>query len=363
MMRSSILKNEGKESRDLEGRDSWIFCNAYSVFTLLCRRKRYTKTKERLDMPRIAVVSMFDDNYTRMAEITVNHNFKKYCDIHGYDLIQFKIDEEFLEGRHPQWGKIKLLQNLLIKKSHDWIFFLDCDCLFMNLSIKLEDIIDERFELIIPEGGGSPDNCVSDDYRKNNLMSSQMLVKNSDLSLELLREIWEAPDWPENMDINEFDHEMRQLRISSKKDKWRGKIKWVEEKKLNRFWPSKNPYIVDSFPHLNKNIWEPGDFIVHVTTYETNERIEILGLLKDFVGGKIGKWERDGDKIWFKPLVDLNYFCLYLHVNGEKKLFWEFTSASRKSYYWVQIENYTENTVLKMEAFDILKNQISSFLF
>jgi hypothetical protein len=165
------------------------------------------------------------------------------------------------------------------------------------------------------------------------------------------------------MDINEFDHEMRQLRISSKKDKWKGKIKWVEEKKLNRFWPSKNPYIVDSFPHLNKNIWEPGDFIVHVTTYETNERIEILGLLKDFVGGKIGRWERDGDKIWFKPLVDLDYFCLFLYVNEEKKLFWEFSSASSKSYYWVQAENYPENTILKIEAFDILKNKIASFLF
>ncbi len=314
-------------------------------------------------MPRIAVVSMFDDNYSRMAETTIFANFSKYCELHGYDLIPFKIDDKFLEGRHPQWGKIKLLGSLLSEEKYDWFFFLDCDCLFMNLSTKLEDLIDERFELIVPEGGGSPDNFVSNDYRKNNLMSSQMLLKNSKDSIELIQEIWDAPDWPKDLDINEFDHEMRQLRISSKKDKWKGKIKWIKEKKLNRFWPSKNPYIVDAFPHLNKNIWVPGDFIVHVTTYQRDERIEILNLLSDFVGGKLGRWKKEDNKIWFKPLRNTGYVRLELHVDGIETVFWEFQDLDMKIYYWVQIDEYPTGQNLTVKAFDILKNPIAAFKF
>lgn len=314
-------------------------------------------------MPRIAVVSMFDDNYSRMAETTIFANFSKYCEIHSYDLIAHKIDPEFLEGRHAQWGKIKLIKKILTEQHYDWAFFVDCDCLIMNLSISLDQFIDDRFLMIVPEGGGAPDFPVSTNYRKNNLMSSQMLIKNTTESIQLLEEIWNAPDWPEGMSINEFDHEMRQLRISSKKVEWRGKIKWIEEKKLNRFWPSKNPYVIDAFPHMNKNLWSPGDFIVHVTSYQKNERIEILNLLQDFVGGKIGGWRLDGNKIWFKPLKDLSYFSLVVNIGDNQTSSWEFTDFNTRTHYWVQIGDNPNSERIIVRAFDNLKNGIALYSF
>lgn len=314
-------------------------------------------------MPRVAIVSMYDDNYSRMAEITIHGNFKNYCDIHGYDLIPFKIEKQFLEGRHPQWGKIKLLKNILNDKNYDWLFFLDCDCLIMNVGISLDDFIDPRFDIIMPSGGGAPDNWLKNDFNENCIMSSQMLVKSSNNSLKLLEEIWHAPDWPVGMDINEFDHEMRQLRISFNKPEWFGKIKVLPEKYLNRFWPVKNPNVIDAFPNIMKNIWEPGDFIAHVTSYNTDERVEILLLLAEFVGGFLAKWEIRGEKVFFKPLKNFDYVKIDGLFKGSVFFSWEFHNIERQIIYWFSSDFITIEKELTFVSSDRMGNKISTFKF
>lgn len=315
--------------------------------------------------PKIAVVSMYDENYSSIAEVTIHENFKNYCELHGYNLVSFRIDSEFLEGRHPQWGKIKIILDIIQQEKFDWVFFIDCDCLFMNPGISLEEFIDDRFQIILPEGGCSPDNPLRDDLTRNNIMSSQMLVKSSPESLNFFKEIWDSPDWPEGMDINEFDHEMRQIRLSYKKDHWRNIIKLIPEKNFNRFWPVKNPFIIDSFPNIMKNIWEPGDFIVHVTSYEKNERHEILSLLSHFVGGEIGWWKVENNKILFKPLKNLEYFKLTLFVDGEESFHFEFNDTDTGRIFWARVESdiILEEKQLEVKATDSNMNTIATFKF
>lgn len=300
-------------------------------------------------MPKVTVVSMYNEGYSRMAGYTIRSNFQEYCDVHGYELFGYRIDDDFLEGRHAQWGKIKLLRNLIQNGSSDWYFFIDCDCLIMNTSVRLESFIRENKFLIVPSGGGAPDGNLSKSCYDDNIMSSQMLIKSCKESLDFLEEIWDAPDWPDEMDINEFDHEMRQIRISYKKDKWRSGIDVIEEKLLNRFWPTKNPFMIDSFPHINKNLWEPGDFIAHITSYTTNERIEIINLLTPFVGGKIGKWEKNGDRVFFKPLVEnVGNINLVLERNSEKIISWHLESPSRKMVYWVSSNSINSGDIINV---------------
>jgi hypothetical protein len=308
----------------------------------------------------ISVVSMYDEGYSRMADHTINSNFKDYCQLNGYNHIGFRIDDDFLEGRNPQWGKIKALRQLIEKGESEWFFFIDCDCLIMNHSIKLESFIQEDKFIILPKGGGAPDNNLTGSPYTDNIMSSQILIKNCQESLDFLAEIWESPDWPEGMDINEFDHEMRQIRISSKKDRWRDGIGLVEEKLFNRFWPTKNPYMIDTFPHLNKNLWEPGDFIAHVTSYSKNERIEIISLLKPFVGGKIGKWELDGDRIYYKSLVDsLGDITLVLYRGYDQILKWDSINVDRTLLYWISSNNFQNNDVIRV--FDSSQKEIALY--
>lgn len=312
---------------------------------------------------RVAVVSMFDDNYSQMAEITLHQNFKMYCDIHGYDLIPFHLEDSFLEGRHPQWCKIKLIKKILEDGKYDWVFFVDCDCLIMNLGNSLDNLIDNQYDMILPIGGGAQDKNLGDDVYSNNIMTSQMLVKNSTGSIDILQEIWDAPDWPENLDINEFDHEMRQLRISYNKPQWKEKIKLVDENKLNTFWPINNPFLVDSFPHILDNLWKPGDFIAHVVAYPKIERIEILKMLTNFVGGVLARWYREGNRIYFKPLINLDYAKISLHLGNIEKSSWEWNDLKRDMVYWLTEDLVETEDLLDFTAKDSGGNVISAFRF
>lgn len=310
---------------------------------------------------RIAVVSMYDENYTDMAAITIKENFRDYCTVHNYSLVDFKIDNDFLEGRHAQWGKIKLLKELLEKNTADWLFFIDCDCLIMNPTIKLESFLNNDKFIVFPRGGGAADNKLTNSSYDDNIMSSQILIKNCQDSLEFLDEIWNSPDWPEGMDINKFDHEMRQIRISSKKDRWKDGILLLEEKLLNRFWPAKNPFMVDAFPHMNKNLWDPGDFIVHVTSYSKNERIEILSLLSQFSGGKLGKWERKGNQIFYKPLIEgIGKIRISLFKGGKEHVYWDLENPNRSLVYWIAADNFESGDIIR--AFDHTNSEIALYL-
>ena len=62
------------------------------------------------------------------------------------------------------------------------------------------------------------------------------------------------------------------------------KIKIIDEKLLNRFWYVNNPFVVMHFNNINNNVWQPGDFIVHVVGYKTEDRIQLLSDLNYFSG-------------------------------------------------------------------------------
>jgi hypothetical protein len=72
-----------------------------------------------------ALVTLYDDNYKHIAEITLP-NIKRYCNKFGYDLEIFteSLDTE----RHIYWSKIKAVKTLAQK--YDYVFWCDIDSLF-----------------------------------------------------------------------------------------------------------------------------------------------------------------------------------------------------------------------------------------
>jgi hypothetical protein len=93
---------------------------------------------------------------------------------------------------------------------------------------------------------------------------------------------WEANGFPEGIDINTFDHEGRQTRITVSKPEFKDKVKIIEERLLNTFWYMNNPFLVFHFKGVNDLVWKPGDFIVHVTGYKVEDRVKILSDLNYF---------------------------------------------------------------------------------
>ena len=223
---------------------------------------------------------------------------------------------------------------------------MDCDSLFMDFTQKIEDWIDPNYDIILPS------HSFCEDYSKTNdgLISSQMIIKDSDFSKKILQEIWESLDLkPEEIDT--FDHEQRQMRISFLKPQNADKIKYVGDKSFNSSWYVNNPHMHFTFPTLNKRGWEPGDFILHLTGYETEPRTNLINQMSFFVGGKIAAWIREGEKIYFRPLEDLKDVRIVLLSTEKKELInWNFEELQKSVIYFLIIEETMDLSGLVLDV-------------
>ena len=306
--------------------------------------------------PKILVLSFYNEGYRKMANATIFDNFRKYCYIQGYDLISENISGYNFE-RPPQWFKIQmLLKNL--KTGYDWLFFMDCDSLFMDFTQKIEDWIDPNYDIIIP----SHSFCENKQKSNQGLISSQLIIKDSEFSEKILKEIWESADLNRE-EIESHDYEQKQMRVSFLKPENAGKIKYVGDKSLNSSWYVNNPHMHFVFPELNRRVWEPGDFILHLTGYETEPRTNLINQMSFFTGGKIVAWNRDREKIYFRPLEDLKDVKIVLLSQERKELInWGFNELANSVIYFLVIEENMDLTGFVLEAKSGEK-KISSYTF
>ena len=178
----------------------------------------------------IAVVTMaVGDNY-KTAVSTGILNKRKYCEKHGYDFI---YGEEQLDKNRPiAWSKILLLRKTLDNHKYKWVFWTDADSLFMNMSIPLEDLIDDNYNIIITQ-----EDC-------GNINSGQFFLKNCAWSKEFLKKVYGHTEcinhgWWENLAIiKEYENDK-------------------DVAKLTKLLPQR---LMNSYPKVE---FQPGDFIVH----------------------------------------------------------------------------------------------------
>lgn len=314
--------------------------------------------KKKVNTKKIAVLVVYDDNYESMKRITVDDNIKNYCDLHGYTLIPYKVTET---ERHASWYKISKSIDILKSNEFDWLFFIDLDCLIMNPTIKLESIIDEQFSYIVPSHNvPAIDTPTITPFNTDNTITSQFLVKNDEMGIKILEDIWESKELPSNMDFHTFDYEGRQNRVTILKEEFKPYIKILDEKILNRFWYINSPFMTFHNIGVNNLVWEPGDFIVHVTGYQKEERIRLLSDLNFFSGGAIVNMKSDNKKITFKPLLDLPYLKLQIkNLYGNLLHEKEYNNLSSKSSLSLDLSNHVIDSTIRIEGYDKTNNLIS----
>ena len=100
-----------------------------------------------------AIVTAYNDRYSPVGDVTsqVAHAYAMY---HGHDFICWKNDW-LSEGRPPAWGKVRAIQQAL--ETHDWVFWIDADAMFLDLKYDIRELIDEKYSIILaaeplPEG-------------------------------------------------------------------------------------------------------------------------------------------------------------------------------------------------------------------
>jgi len=119
----------------------------------------------------IIVLTVNDQAYQPLAQITVDENKKVYCEKHGYmlhhvtdggsSLCGGKIMSAKLDKTPPEqipigWGKIYAMQDIMTRYPEcTWILNTDCDVMITNMNIRVEDILakagaDKNTHIIIP---------------------------------------------------------------------------------------------------------------------------------------------------------------------------------------------------------------------
>lgn len=119
----------------------------------------------------IAVITAAIGDRDKESVRAAIENKRKYSEKHGYDFIC--LEDNLDSSRHPAWSKIKQCQQTLETGKYKWVFWTNADSPIMNFATKLEELIDEKYNLII------------------GLDKGQFFLKNSPWSLAFLDDVYQ----------------------------------------------------------------------------------------------------------------------------------------------------------------------------
>jgi hypothetical protein len=116
---------------------------------------------------------------------SLNHH--EYSNKHGYSYIKEIVKNDDYFDWHPTWIKIDILKKYL--PLFDYVVWIDADAVFVNQDIKIEDMITDNVDLVIPK--------LEVDRITGNVWTHTttgfMVWKNSKWSNNILNELWSNP--------------------------------------------------------------------------------------------------------------------------------------------------------------------------
>jgi hypothetical protein len=158
-------------------------------------------------MKRICILTSYTDhirwdNYGKCDYgdfASLNHH--EYANKHGYSYLKEIVKNEDYLDWHPTWIKIDVIKKYL--PLFDYVVWIDADAVFVDPEIKIEDLIKENVDLVVPK--------LEVDRASGNVWTHTttgfMIWRNSEWSRKILNTLWENP----NQFRLEFFHEQTRL--------------------------------------------------------------------------------------------------------------------------------------------------------
>jgi len=112
---------------------------------------------------------------------------RKYCEEQGYIYHIEKDDNKIntaLEGRSPTWYKPKFIKEVFDLYEPNYVLFLDADAIVSDPSRRVEDFIEEGFNVVCTE-----------DYGPSIMNAGVFLFKNSEWSKMILNKWWDVCEY------------------------------------------------------------------------------------------------------------------------------------------------------------------------
>lgn len=199
---------------------------------------------------RILVFTQYGDNYRGIAEITTPV-MRQYCDRHGY-----LFEELILDGTGDEYyyKKHEFIRDVFDEDKADAVFYLDCDAIITNHTMRLEDFIPYGASFLITEHAGELNGGVIF-VRKTN--------RGNDVNNFILAH------------RNKFENEQNVL------NHYKSELLYANEMNV-RPHPSFNSLDYSQyveFPNIRKpeeGHWVEGCFILHTPALSISSRIEVL---------------------------------------------------------------------------------------
>lgn len=189
-----------------------------------------------------AVASINTEDYQDLADLT-DAPKQEYCNLHGYEFFVLK------ETRYSPimgFNKIHYVLDIFNQRTDiEWLLFSECDAMVTNLTIRIEDKIDNDYHFIVP-------------VDRLNINSGNFLARNSEEGRAYLQMI---VDLEEHYKDNAWAEQ--QVIIDTYPD-LAGIVKVVPQRYMNSYEPQIYNYCDASQDIMgNSGAWEPGDWIVH----------------------------------------------------------------------------------------------------
>jgi hypothetical protein len=116
---------------------------------------------------------------------SLNHH--EYSNKHGYSYVKEIVKNDDYSDWHPTWIKIDVLKKYL--PLFDYVVWIDADAVFVNQEVKIEDMITDNVDLVIPK--------LEVDRVSGNMWTHTttgfMIWKNSEWSNNILNTLWDSP--------------------------------------------------------------------------------------------------------------------------------------------------------------------------
>ena len=190
-------------------------------------------------------------SFDKLAELTRPSKIE-YCKTHNYVHLDAIVNENY--NKPIGWLKIEVFLKEI--ENYDWILYVEADAMILNQTIRLENLIDDNYDIIVAKNRHNK--------KKIEINCGVMLVKCSEWSKNFFKNLLEdtSNSWFEQgaiMDKINNDQEIRKH------------FKLVE----NRFF---NSYFHEWYPDDN---FRPGDFILHAAGSSNSFREKLFSFLQD----------------------------------------------------------------------------------
>jgi len=207
------------------------------------------------DSTQFAIISMYNESHKDLGEVSWPIK-EQYAEKHGYGA--FCKTDNFTDPVSIQFEKFILMLDLFeANPDLEWCWWLDNDALITNYDIRLEDIVDNDYHVI-----------VTTDVATVN--GGCFIVRNTEqgrgwlkFMLYIGHKEYKDNKWPDQQPMADFFIKYRDI------------IKVVTQRTMNSY--DYNIYQVEGIDQLGESgQWQPGDFVIHFPALPNPTRIQLM---------------------------------------------------------------------------------------